>query len=74
MYPGEKENPSGKLRLMYEVAPLAMVVEQAGGRASDGHGNVMDIEPESLHMRTPVYMGSSEFVDLAERILAEAGE
>jgi fructose-1,6-bisphosphatase I len=74
MYPGEKENPSGKLRLMYEVAPLAMVVEQAGGRASDGRRNVMDIEPESLHMRTPVYMGSSEFVDFAERLLAEAGE
>jgi fructose-1,6-bisphosphatase I len=74
MYPGERENPTGKLRLMYEAAPMAMIVEQAGGRASDGHGDLLEIEPESLHQRTPLYMGSAEFVDLAERMLAEAGE
>lgn len=71
MYPGESENPQGKLRLMYEAAPMAMIVEQAGGRASDGTRDIMEIEPESLHQRVPLYMGSSDFVDLAERMLAE---
>ncbi|MDX1494775.1 MAG: class 1 fructose-bisphosphatase [Longimicrobiales bacterium] len=71
MYPGEAQNPNGKLRLMYEAAPMAMIVEQAGGRASDGHRNILDIEPESLHQRVPLYMGSAEFVDLAEKMLAE---
>jgi fructose-1,6-bisphosphatase I len=53
---------------------MAMVVEQAGGRASDGHGPLMDVRPESLHERTPVYMGSAAFVDMAERFLAEDSE
>ncbi len=69
MYPGEAQNPQGKLRLMYEAAPMAMIVEQAGGRASDGHRDILDIEPESLHQRVPLYMGSAEFVDLAEEKL-----
>ena len=71
MYPADSQSPRGKLRLMYEAAPIAMIVEQAGGRASDGGSDIMDIEPESLHQRTPVYLGSTEFVDLAERYLAE---
>lgn len=71
MYPNERDKPEGKLRLMYEAAPMAMIVEQAGGRASTGTADVMDIEPTSLHQRVPVYMGSAEFVDLAERMLAE---
>ena len=71
MYPGENQKPEGKLRLMYEAAPMAMLIEQAGGRASDGRRNINDIEPESLHQKTPLYLGSKEFVDLAERYLAE---
>lgn len=71
MYPADSESPKGKLRLLYEAAPLGMIVEQAGGKASDGHRSLMDIEPESLHDRTPLYMGSKEFVELAERYLAE---
>jgi fructose-1,6-bisphosphatase I len=71
MYPADSQSPQGKLRLMYEAAPIAMIVEQAGGRATDGCTDIMDIEPESLHQRTPVYLGSSEFVDLAERYLTE---
>jgi len=74
MYPSEEQNPNGKLRLMYEAAPMAMIVEQAGGRASTGSMGVLDVEPESLHQRVPIYLGSSEFVDLAERMLAEAGD
>lgn len=71
MYPGEASQPDGKLRLMYEAAPMAMIIEQAGGRASTGTMDVMDVEPESLHQRVPLYMGSKEFVDLAEKMLAE---
>ena len=71
MYPPDNENPKGKLRLLYEAAPMAMIVEQAGGKASDGSRRLMDIVPESLHERTPIYMGSREFVDLAEEYLAE---
>jgi fructose-1,6-bisphosphatase I len=71
MYPAETQNPKGKLRLMYEGAPMAMIVEQAGGRASTGEIDVMDVQPESLHQRIPLYMGSAEFVDLAEKMLGE---
>lgn len=71
MYPAETKKPEGKLRLMYEGAPMAMIVEQAGGRASNGSVDVLDIQPEALHQRIPLYMGSREFVDLAERLLAE---
>ena len=73
MYPGDDRNPRGKLRLMYEAAPMAMIVEQAGGRASDGETDILDIRPESLHQRVPLYMGSAEFVDLAEEMLASEG-
>ncbi len=74
MYPAERERPEGKLRLLYEAAPLAMIAEQAGGRASDGRRNILDIVPDSLHQRTPLYIGSAEYVDLAEKYLAEDGE
>ena len=71
MYPGDSKNPDGKLRLLYEAAPMAMIVEQAGGRASDGRIDINAIEPESLHQRTPLFIGSTEFVDLAESYLNE---
>ncbi len=74
MYPGEKGKPDGKLRLMYEAAPMAMIIEQAGGRASTGAVDILDVEPESLHQRVPMYVGSRDFVDLAERMLAEGSE
>jgi len=70
MYPADAKNPQGKLRLLYEVAPLAFLTEQAGGRASDGHRDILDICPSELHQRTPVYMGSKAWVDLAERFVA----
>ena len=71
MYPAERERPEGKLRLLYEASPLAMIAEQAGGRATDGYRNILDLEPESLHQRTPLYIGSAEFVDLAGEYLKE---
>ena len=70
MYPGDRKNPRGKLRLLYEAAPLGFITEQAGGRASDGERDVLDIEPTSLHDRVPLYMGNKQFVDEAERFLA----
>ena len=54
----------GRLRLLYEVNPLAFLVEQAGGIASDGTGRVMDVEPDTLHQRSPVVLGSSNEVEL----------
>jgi fructose-1,6-bisphosphatase I len=71
MYPGDRKSPAGKLRLLYEAAPLAFVCEQAGGAGSDGSRRLMDIQPEALHERVPVYLGSSEYVALAEEMLAE---
>ncbi|MGH7506873.1 MAG: class 1 fructose-bisphosphatase [Longimicrobiales bacterium] len=71
MYPADTKNENGKLRLLYEVAPLAMICEQAGGRASDGRRDVLDIVPADLHQRTPLYMGSRAFVDLADAYLME---
>jgi fructose-1,6-bisphosphatase I len=70
MYPGDAKNPRGKLRLLYEAAPLAFICEQAGGRATDGERDILDIQPTKLHERTPLYIGSREFVDLAESFLA----
>ncbi len=73
MYPADSRNPGGKLRLLYEAAPLAMVVKQAGGRASDGTRDILEKEPEDLHARTPLYIGSKSWVDLAERFVSGDG-
>jgi len=70
MYPGELENPVGKLRLQYEASPMAMIAEQAGGRASTGTMDIMDVQPDSLHQRIPLYLGSKSLVDLADEMLA----
>ena len=69
IYPANARNPSGKLRLMYEANPLAMIVEQAGGVASTGTGAVLDVEPEALHQRTPLYIGSRQMVERCEAFL-----
>ena len=72
MYPADERHPDGKLRLLYEGAPMAMVLEQAGGLATNGEIGLLDIEPDSLHQRTPVFMGSKEYVELAHRFLSPA--
>lgn len=75
-YPGEVSaggQSKGKLRLMYEVAPLSMLAEQAGGAGSTGRGRVLDFVPSSIHERVPVYIGSAEEVALAEHLKAEGG-
>ncbi len=70
MYPADRKNPSGKLRLLYEASPIALIMEQAGGRATDGTRDILDIEPSALHVRTPLFVGSRDLVDLAARYLA----
>lgn len=74
MYPPDEQQPQGKLRLLYEAAPLAFIAEQAGGRASTGHGDILDVQPTELHQRTPLFMGSKHMVDLAEEYLARDRE
>jgi fructose-1,6-bisphosphatase I len=69
-YPGDSRNPDGKLRLVYECNPLAYLVEQAGGAASDGRNRIMEKVPQTLHERTPVFIGSSEDVARATSFLA----
>jgi fructose-1,6-bisphosphatase I len=71
MYPAGKGAPDGKLRLLYECSPIAMLAKQAAGRASTGARDVLEIIPDSLHQRVPLYVGNSELVDLAENFLAE---
>ena len=66
LYPGEVEKPEGKLRLLYEANPMAMVVEQAGGRASTGLARILDVEPKKLHQRVPLLIGSMDDVREAE--------
>lgn len=71
LYPADKKNPHGKLRLLYEANPLAFLIEQAGGAASDGRRRILDIQPTALHQRTPLIIGSSEDVREAERFFAQ---
>ena len=70
-YPGEVDRPEGKLRLLYEGAPLAYLAEQAGGRASDGVRDLLEIVPTDLHQRTPVFVGDRRLVDRLEKCLSE---
>jgi fructose-1,6-bisphosphatase I len=69
-YPGDARNPDGKLRIMYENNPLGYIVEQAGGAASNGTQRVLDIQPTSLHQRSPLFIGSREEVRLVEEFLS----
>lgn len=71
MYPADIRNPNGKLRLMYECNPMAFIVEQAGGRASDGKTRILEIQPEKLHQRVPIFIGSEEDVLMVEKFLRE---
>ena len=71
MYPADSRNPKGKLRLMYECNPMAFIVEQAGGRATNGKQRMLDIKPTSLHERTPIFIGSEEDVLLVEKFMRE---
>src|SRR3990170_3219780 len=69
MYPADSRNPNGKLRLMYECNPMAFIVEAAGGRATDGKKRLLEIQPESLHQRIPIFIGSEDNVKLVEEFM-----
>lgn len=71
-YPGTVEQPEGKLRLLYEAAPLAYLAEQAGGGASDGRRPLLEVAPTDIHQRTPVFVGGRELVARLEAFVAES--
>ncbi|NEP00608.1 MAG: class 1 fructose-bisphosphatase [Symploca sp. SIO2E9] len=71
LYPGTLKKPEGKLRLLYESAPLAFLIEQAGGRASTGVKRILDVVPDALHARTPLIIGSTEDVNLVESFIQD---
>ncbi|MEJ2261963.1 MAG: class 1 fructose-bisphosphatase [Anaerolineales bacterium] len=73
-YPADSKDPrytSGKIRVVYEAAPLAFIARQAGGYASDGKNDILEIEPTSLHQRTPLFIGDRELVEKAEEFIRE---
>jgi len=71
IYPTGTMSPNGKLRLLYECNPLALIIEQAGGRATNGEIRILDIKPSELHQRVPYFAGSTEMVLEAESFLVE---
>ncbi|MGF1533379.1 MAG: class 1 fructose-bisphosphatase [Bernardetiaceae bacterium] len=73
VYPGIPSHPLGKLRLLYEANPMAFLMEQAGGRASDGFRRILDITPTELHQRTPLFVGSPLMMDTVEELMRQYG-
>ncbi len=71
IYPTTTKSPNGKLRLLYECNPLAFILEQAGGKASTGGKRIMDLPITELHQRTPLFLGSSEMVDVAQDFMTK---
>lgn len=73
MYPHLQDAPDGKLRLLYELNPMAFLIEQAGGAASNGRERILDIEPQGIDQRQPIFIGSRDDVAMAEKFIAEFG-
>jgi len=73
MYPGDIKSPNGKLRLLYECNPMAMLVEQAGGKATTGTQRILDIVPTALHQRVPIFLGSPDDVTEVEELYKKHG-
>ncbi|MGE5424774.1 MAG: class 1 fructose-bisphosphatase, partial [Syntrophothermus sp.] len=71
IYPGTTKNKKGKLRLLYECNPVAFLVEQAGGKASDGFNRILDIQPTALHERSPLFAGPVNMVEKAEEFMKQ---
>jgi fructose-1,6-bisphosphatase I len=70
IYPVTSSAPNGKLRLVYECNPMAFLIEQAGGRATNGSSRILDIKVTELHQRSPIFIGSEEMVKQAEDFMA----
>jgi fructose-1,6-bisphosphatase I len=71
LYPADASTGKGKLRLLYECAPMAMIVEQAGGVATTGRERILDIQPTELHQRVPIVIGNRQDVELYEQMVSE---
>lgn len=71
IYPRGTKAPQGKLRLLYECNPMAFLIEQAGGKASDGYQRILDVQPQELHQRVPFFCGSKQMVEKAEWFMEE---
>jgi len=69
IYPSTAKSPNGKLRLLYECNPVSWIIEQAGGKASDGYGRILEKQPKTLHERTPLFIGSANMVTMAEEFM-----
>ena len=72
IYPSTSKDPKGKLRLLYECNPMAMLAEQAGGKASNGFQRILEIQPNSLHQRVPFFTGNTNMVEKAEEFMRNA--
>jgi len=70
-YPAEPTKPDGKIRLLYEAAPLAFIAEQAGGYGSDGRQSLLEIMPTDIHQRVPVFIGNRSLVEKAENFVSK---
>jgi len=73
MYPGTRQKPDGKLRLTFEANPMALIAEQAGGYASDGQRRILEIDPDELHQRVPLFIGNKEEVLKVEEFIKKSG-
>lgn len=71
LYPTTTSSPNGKLRLLYEANPMAFIIEQAGGVATNGYERILDIQPTSLHQRTPLFIGSENMVNKAMEMMSQ---
>jgi len=69
IYPSFIDQPEGKLRLLYEANPMAFIIEQAGGVATNGKDRILELKPEALHQRTPLYMGNEFEINLIHHYL-----
>jgi fructose-1,6-bisphosphatase I len=69
MYPGTKDKPGGKLRLLYECNPFAFIMEVAGGKATNGKQRILEVVPEKLHQRSTLFIGSKGMMDELETFL-----
>jgi len=70
-YPHLQDKPKGKLRVLFELSPMAFLIEQAGGAASDGRQPILDLQPEQIHERSPVFIGCKKDVAMAEELIRE---
>jgi len=70
-YPALKKSPQGKLRLLFELQPMAFIVEQAGGMATDGKDDILSLKVNSVNQRSPIYIGSRAEVTMAREFLSQ---